>query len=41
MMFFILNSIKTYNNYIFKESKKSDRSDQKFLAILQYSLVFS
>jgi len=37
----MFNFLKYYNNHVFKESKKSDRSDQKFLAILQYSLVFS
>ena len=37
----MLNNTKSYNNFIFKESKKCDRSDQFFLAIPQYSLVLS
>ena len=37
----MLNNTKNYNNFIFKESKKCDRSNQLFLAIPQYSLVFS
>jgi len=37
----MLNNMIIYNNFIFKETKKFDRSDQIFLAIPQYSLVIS
>lgn len=37
----MLNNQIIYNNFIFKESRKCDRSDQLFLAISQYSLVLS
>ena len=37
----MLNYSIIYDNFIFKETKKYDRSDQIFLAMPQYSLVIS
>jgi len=37
----MLNVMVLYNNFIFKQSSKFDRSDQNLLAIPQYSTVVS